>query len=247
MRSLGSHRLRRGAVAGCAFAAVAVLSACGDDGQSRADMDPKKLAEKAAAHTKQSRTVSIVGAGTGENGLRKETRACFAISPDGNTSSMKGTTVLDGVPAEVIGTGGKSYVKAPGTFYAREAGLTDPAAAAAFERAVGGKYVIGEDGGSQDTADFFDGKTDGLTKGETTDFNGKKAVPLSWTDADGTRNTVYVALDGDPAVLGRLQEKGPARVETTVTGFGVPCEVTAPPADQTMTQQQARQAVAAQS
>ncbi|MEU8139886.1 hypothetical protein [Streptodolium elevatio] len=209
-------------------------------------MDPKAIAEQAIAHTKENRTVAVTGTGTDEQGAAQESQACMAISPDGNTSSMKGTTKVDGVSAEVIGTGGKSYVKAPGMFYAREAGATDPASVAAFDRAVGGKYVVGDDEGSQDSADFFDGKTDGLVKGEVTDFHGKKAVPLSWTDADGTRKTVYVAAKGDPAVVGQLEENGPARVESEVTGYGVPCDVAAPPADQVITQEQARQAVAAQ-
>jgi hypothetical protein len=246
MRSGCYGRAARGVVAGCALATVALVSACGDDEKSRADMDPKKIAEAAAAHTKQSRTVTVAGIGTDKNGARLETQACVAISADGNTSSSKGTTTVDGVPAEVIGTGGKSYVKAPGAFYARKAGLADPAAAAKFDRAVGGKYVVGDDDGSQNTADFFEGKTDGLTKGNITDFHGKKAVPLSWTDADGTRKTVYVAAVGDPAVVGQSEENGQARAETTVSGYGAPCDVAAPPAEETMTEAQARQAVAAQ-
>ncbi|HSA50527.1 MAG TPA: hypothetical protein VLH10_10500 [Yinghuangia sp.] len=221
------------------------VAACGEDSDDNTDAKPKELAEEANDITREQRTVMVSGQGTDAQGTPQQMTACMAISPDGNTSSLRATMTVDGLDAEVVETGGKSYLKAPAEFWARQAGRTDPASITALASVVDGKFVVSESDGGQESVGFFDGNHDALVKGPSTDFNGTKAIPLSWTDADGVRNTVFVAAKGEPAVVGQVEEKGQERIETTVTGAGGPCDTTAPPQEQVITQRQVQESLRA--
>ncbi|MEU8137883.1 hypothetical protein [Streptodolium elevatio] len=232
-------RVRRiAAVASATVLAAVALSACGSDdgGADNTKTEAKALADKAVEFAKKSGSMEAVGKGT-EDGKAFEVKSCVNVTPEGKSESVKGSLTRDGRTAEVLTTGGKDYFKASAEFYILQAGQeTTDFDMAALSAALDGKWMVSDEEEPDDSADFFEGNTDGVTKGEVTEFNGKKAVPLTKKDKDGKEKTVYVAAKGDPVVLGVLEVEDGTRTETTISGVGKPCDVKAPAQEQTLTE-----------
>ncbi|WTW97189.1 hypothetical protein OG216_29235 [Streptomycetaceae bacterium NBC_01309] len=231
-------RARRiAAVASATLLAAVALSACGSDdgGADNTKTDAKALADQVVEHAKKKGSMEALGKGVDEDGKPYEVKSCVNIGANGKSESVKGSMTIDGVTAEVLFTGGKQYTKAGADFFQMQMGEDGAKLdVAAFNKSLGGKWLVDEDE-PDDEADFFDGNTDGLTKGEVMEFNGKKVVPLVKKEND-TEKTVYIAAKGDPVVVGMVEVEGKERTETTVTGVGTKCDVQAPPQDQTLTQ-----------
>ena len=78
-------------------------------------------------------------------------------------------------------------------------------------------------------------KPDGtLTKGEAKEIRGTKSIGL--VDKSTNGGTLYVATQGEPLPLQIVQGKSGTTVD--FTDYGKPVELTAPPADQLVTEQQ---------
>lgn len=233
-------RARRiAAVASATVLAVVALGACGGDdgGADNTKTDAKVLADKAVEYAKKQTSMAASLKGT-KDGKPVEGTSCVNVE-GGKTKSVKGSMTTENGTAEVVTIDGKDYFKASVDTYLKQA-EEDPADydVKAAEAALGGKWMVSDSEDPDDTADFFDGKTDGVTKGEVTEFNGKKVVPLSKKDEDGVEKTVYIAAKGDPVVVGMLEVDGESRTETIVTSMGKACDAKAPAQDQTLTKEQ---------
>lgn len=230
-------RARRiAAVASAVLLATAALSACGSDDEAKDNTktEAKALADEAVEYAKKQGSMEASIKGT-EDGQEQEGKSCVNISPEGKTESVKGSLTREGHTADVITVGGKQYVTGPAELFIKQAG-EDPADydVAKADAALDGRWMVTEDDEPDDSGDFFDGKTDGITKGEVTEFNGKKVVPLTKKEKDSEK-TVYVAAKGDPVVVGVLEVEKDSRTETTVTSMGGKCDAVAPAEDRTLT------------
>lgn len=229
-------RTRRiAAAASAAVLALAALTACGgDEEKDNTKTEPKALADQAVAAMDKLGFVSNKGNGTDENGGQIGIDACAVMK----TKDLKGNLKLGTETAEVLEVGGFQYIKATPMAWAQLAGQPgDSDVAALFEQASEGKWVKNEpDPKEGPTVQFFDGKTDDLTKGEVMTFQGKEVIPLiSERDDDGdkVKKTYYVAAKGEPVIVGQLEEtEGSKEREETVYAKTDKCQVAAPPADQ---------------
>lgn len=78
-------------------------------------------------------------------------------------------------------------------------------------------------------------KPDGkLTKGAAKDIHGTKTIGLVDSGANG--GTLYISTQGEPLPVQISQDKGATTID--FTDYGKPVELTAPPADQLVTEQQ---------
>lgn len=79
-------------------------------------------------------------------------------------------------------------------------------------------------------------KPDGkLTKGQQKEINGTKVVGLVDNSADG--GTLYIATQGEPLPV-QIAEGGKGSGRVDFQEYGAPIELTAPPADQTVSEQE---------
>ncbi|NUS56140.1 MAG: hypothetical protein HOV66_14970 [Streptomycetaceae bacterium] len=222
-------RIRRlAAAASVTVLALSALTACGDsDEKDNSKTDAKALGDQATAAMKEKSTVKVSGTGTDEDGKKMTMDACADIK----TKAVKGSMTMDGRKVDIVQVGGMQYMKADAAFWASQSGNeNNPKALDAVTKAGSDKWVKSEADKDDDFADFFDGKTDGLTKGEVTTFNGKKAIPLSRSE-DGTKKTYYVAAKGTPFILGKTETSengGTDNQESKFSVTGDKCEPKAP-------------------
>ncbi|MCF2529877.1 hypothetical protein [Yinghuangia soli] len=218
-----------------AFLAVAALGACSDDkGEDKTDntkTDAKTLADQSIAEMDKLEFVQADGTGTADDGKPASASMCAVMK----TKAVSGSVTIDGHKLDVIAIDGAQYMRGAGEAWAYLLGKPDDARiVAAAGKVAGDKYIKSpaEDKDDQ-IVDFFDGKTDTVTKGEVTDFKGQKVVPLSQTGTDGEKKTYYVAAEGKPLIVGKKEEaaEGPERQETVFTKAGS-CVVKAPGTDQ---------------
>ncbi|MGW0662834.1 hypothetical protein [Streptodolium elevatio] len=215
--------------------ALVGLTACGDDEeQDNTKTEAKALADQAVAAMDKIEFLSNKGSGTDENGNPIGIDACAVMK----TKDVKGTLKLGDESAEMLEVGRVRYIKATPLGWAQFAGRPgDARVADLFEQASEGKFVKSEpEPGDAATVDFFDGKTDNVTKGAVTTFQGKDVVPLVQErdeDGDKVKKTYYIAAKGEPVIVGQVEETvgGKEREETVFTKTDK-CEVSAPPADQ---------------
>ncbi|UGQ14397.1 hypothetical protein LO772_12880 [Yinghuangia sp. ASG 101] len=224
-------RIRRIAVAASgAVLAALTLGACGDDEEKdNTKTEASKLADEAVAAMNKLEFVNNNGTSTDEDGKTATIKACAVMK----TKAVKGTQEADGEKAEVISIEGFQYVKASAKYWAEVSGR--PSRESLYRQVIGDKWFKMADDGDDDL-EFFGGATGGVTKGEVTDFHGKQAVPLSMTK-DGAKKTYFVAAKGEPLIIGQIEE-GPEPKERTETELSKAdkCDVAAPPADQTITE-----------
>lgn len=216
------------AAASVTVLALSALTACGDsDEKDNSKTDAKALADQATEAMKAKSSIKVVGTGTDEDGKTMSMDACADIK----TKSVKGTMTIDNRKVEVLQTGGSMYMKGDAVFWAAQSGNeNNPAALDAVTKAGSDKWVKSEADKDDDFADFFDGKTDGLTKGEVTTFNGKKAIPLSRSE-DGTKKTYFIAAKGTPLIIGSVEESengGKEREESKFSASSDKCDPKAP-------------------
>jgi hypothetical protein len=223
------RRLSTAAVA--AVFAVAGLAACSDDeGADNTKTEAKALADQAVAEMKKMNLVKAVGKGKDDEGKDMVMDMCADLTA--KALAAKGT--MGGYAVEMIQVGEDRYMKADAKYWATFMGdAEDPAVVAKFEKVLGGKFVQTKDEAGDNPVDFFEGDTNGVTKGEVTEFQGKKVVPLTKTVGDD-KSTYYVAAKGAPVIVGQLEEgKDGSRDETSYSKADK-CEAKAPAKDQTI-------------
>ncbi|WP_330173725.1 hypothetical protein OG875_09205 [Streptomyces sp. NBC_01498] len=104
--------------------------------------------------------------------------------------------------------------------------LKIPAGGSAAAQGLGGACDLDAMLDALETAD-----TTGVTRGDAAEVDGRKAVTLVKRGAEGTRTT-FVAAEGAPYLLKVSGEGGRTPGTVLFRDFGVPVQVTAPPADE---------------
>lgn len=224
-----------------AFLAAAALGACSSDADKQADLgkadntktEPKVLADQAIAEMDKLKFVQADGTGTDQAGKPVAAAMCADMA----TKAVTGVLTIGGQKLDVVASEGYQYMRAPGAVWAYLLGRADDArVVAAADKVAAGKYLkTRAESDDARIVDFFDGKTDTVTKGEVTDFNGRQAVPLHQTAADGEKRTYFVAAEGKPVILGKTEEQPGTREHHESTFEKVDsCDVQVPAADRTV-------------
>ncbi|MFI8367280.1 hypothetical protein [Streptomyces sp. NPDC085466] len=231
--------------------AVVGLTGCGKGDDKAADpfagLSADAIADKAVEATKNVTALHMNGSGTNDG---EEMTLDFAVDDKGNCKgSMEAPK---GGKAEVIGTGGTSYMKGDDAFWKSSGGEEGSSAeeAGAISTLLNGRWMkmpAGEDG----PAAFCDLKSitkdmdeetprKGMTREADADVDGTAAVVLKGKpEKNGETSTFYVAKDSaKPYILRVVTTGGEEPGTVTLSDFDKPVEVTAPPADQVVDMEQ---------
>lgn len=199
-------------------------------GGDNTNTDGPELAKQSIAAMNKLEFIENSGTSVDKNGKSSTVKACAVMQ----TKAVVGTTrQSNGTQVQVIMVGGVQYTKTSAQGWAELTG--NPSRASAYQQVIGDKWVT-SDSEATDDVNFFDGETDGVTKGAVTDFQGKKAIPLVKTKANGAKKTYYVAAQGDPLILGQTEEgPEPKKRTATVITEADKCDATVPASSQTIT------------
>ncbi|MFJ8657671.1 hypothetical protein [Streptomyces sp. NPDC093795] len=240
------------AAATVCVAVVAGVTGCstGDDKPADpfAGLTADAIADKAVETTKAATAFRMKSAGTTDG---EEMTIDFSVDAKG---SCKGTMqAAKGGKAEVVGTGGVSYMKGDDAFW-RSTGGEDGASAeesGAMSALLKGRWLKMPAGsGEDDPAAFCDLKTivkdmdeetprKGMTRGADADVDGKPAVVLTKKGEKGETTTMYVAKDSaKPYVLRVVETGGKEPGTVTLSDYDKPVTATPPPADQVVDMEQ---------
>lgn len=224
-------RVRHVALAGLA---ALLLSACGGGastsassstssspaGNGESSKTGQQVAADAADALQKAGAVHLAGSGTSDG-------QPLSVDVRLQDADVAGTMTMDGATLEVISTGGKFYVRAPGAFWKAQ-GV--PAEAIPM---VDGKWVIMPSDAAQSFQQFtlkgiseeLRKPTDGTIedKVHTDTLNGQRVVVV--TQSDGS--TLDVAATGSPYPLQSV-DKGKDAGTLTLSDFGKRTTITAP-------------------
>ncbi len=224
----GSVRRIVGAVAG--VAAVATLAGCGG-GNNFAEQPAADIQKAAVADMKALDSVTMEGKLTqGDTELGLE----LSLNTDGDcTGSL---TQGDGT-AQLVSTGGKSYLKGDEAFWTGTAGGADQGKAilavlgdkwALFPQSTGGFAEICDL--DQLLSSLGDGKSK-LTKGDVSDVDGEEVVAVTSKADDG--DTVAKVATGDKHYILEISKDGGTDSGSfSFSKFDEPVDVQAPAEDQ---------------
>ncbi len=220
----------------CATAAVGVAG-CSDDGSSDQPFKGQsadQVAAKAVTATRDSASLRMAG----------------KVSADGqpltvdvhvdDQKNCKGRMSMEQGTADVIHAGRTTYIRGDKDFWANAAkGSGDGQKQA---QALSGRWVKVPVGDARTTglcdkqgflADMDSDKSErkGMTKGDVTTVDGRKALPLK-KKKGGETITMYVATEGKPYIL-KLDQSGGENPGTMVfSDYEKPVKAEAPPAGQ---------------
>ncbi|MFJ5705889.1 MULTISPECIES: hypothetical protein [unclassified Streptomyces] len=239
------------ATATICLAVVAGVSGCGKGDDKPADpfagLSADAIADKAVEATKSATAFRMNGNGTDEGVAMK---VDFAVDDKGNCKgSMESGK---GGKAEIVGTGGTSYMKGDDAFWkssSGEEGSSDEEAGAISTLLKGRwmKMPAGEEGPGafcdlkSITKDMDeDTPRKGMTREADADVDGTPAVVLKGkADSKGETSTLYVAKDSaKPYILRVVTTGGDEPGTVTLADYDKPVTVTAPPADQVVDMEQ---------
>ncbi|MEU6595383.1 hypothetical protein ABZ923_40360 [Streptomyces sp. NPDC046881] len=220
----------------CATAALGAAG-CSDDGSSDQPFKGQsadQVAAKAVSATRDSASLRMAG----------------KVSADGQPLTVdvhvdtqkncKGRMAMEQGSADVIHAGQATYIKGDEKFWANAAKGSGEQQKQA--RALSGRWVKVPVGDSRTTglcdkqgflADMDSDKSErkGMTKGDVTTVDGRKAIPLR-KKKGGETITMYVATEGKPYIL-KLDQSGGENPGTLVfSDYEKPVKATPPPAGQ---------------
>ncbi|MEU7295120.1 hypothetical protein AB0A76_18165 [Streptomyces exfoliatus] len=234
------------AVATVCVAVVAGVTGCSKGEDKPADpftgLTADAIADKAVETTKSATALRMSGTSKTDG---EELTVDFSVDDKGN---CKGTMQAPkGGKAELVGTGGASYMKGDDAFW-RSSGGEDGASAdesGAMAEMLKGRWLkMPADAGSDDPSAFCDLKTivkdmdeetprKGMTRGADADVDGKPAATLTKKGEKGETTTFYVAKDAAKPYILRVVETGGEEPGTiTLSDFDKPVTAKAPSADQ---------------
>ncbi|MFE6229330.1 hypothetical protein [Streptomyces sp. NPDC057854] len=239
------------ATAAISLAVVAGVSGCGKGDDKPADpfagLSADAIADKAVEATKSASALRLSGNGTDEGA---EMKVDFAVDNKGNCKGSMETG--KGGKADIVGTGGTSYMKGDDAFWKSSSGEegSSDAEAGAISTLLKGRWMkmpAGEEGPGA----FCDLKSltkdmdedtprKGMTREADADVDGTPAAVLKGKpDSKGETATLYVAKDSaKPYILRVVTTGGEEPGTVTLSDFDKPVSVTAPPADQVVDMEQ---------
>lgn len=226
-------------------AVVSGVTGCSQGDDKAADpfagLTADAIADKAVATTKAATAFHMNGTGKTDG---EEMTVDLSVDSKG---SCKGTMQSPkGGKAEMLGTGGVSYMKGDDAFWSSTTGGEgeSPEEAGAMTALLKGRWMKMPAGGEGGPDAFCDLKTivkdmdeetprKGLTRGADADVEGTPAVVLTGKGTKGETTTFYVAKDAaKPYVLRVVEAGGEEPGTVTFSDYEKPVTVTAPPADQ---------------
>ncbi|MEU3687185.1 hypothetical protein [Streptomyces narbonensis] len=225
-------------------AVVAGVTGCSQGDDKAADpfagLTADAIADKAVEATKAATAFHMNGKGKTEG---EDMTVDLSVDSKG---SCKGTMEAGkGGKAEMIGTGGVSYMKGDEAFWGSTTGGEGDSSeeAGAMTALLKGRWMKMPAGDEGPDA-FCDLKTivkdmdedtprKGLTRGDDADVDGTPAAVLTKKGTKGETTTFYVAKDSaKPFVLRVVEAGGKEPGTVTFSDYDKPITVTAPPADQ---------------
>ncbi|MGW8761904.1 hypothetical protein ACWGN5_05300 [Streptomyces sp. NPDC055815] len=231
------------AAATVCVAVVAGVTGCSKGDDKAADpfagLTADAIADKGVETTKAATAFHMNGTGKTDG---EEMTIDFAVDDKGNCKgSMKTPT---GGSAEIVGTGGTSYMKGDDAFWKSTGGEEGESSAESdsMSALLKGRWMKmpSESGAGEGPGAFCDLKQivkdmdedtprKGLTREADADVDGKPAAVLSKKDKDET-TTFYVAKDAEkPYILRVVTTGGDEPGTVTLSDYGRPVSVTAPP------------------
>lgn len=218
--------MRLKAMAGMAAVSALLLSACGG-GDDFADQTAAEILKAAEADMTALKSLRMKGNVANDG---QEINLDLVMTTSGDCSGNVG---VEGVSAEIMVVGGNAYLRGDEAFWEAAAGEAQAAMLAAV---VGSKWVnTGQVDGFSELCDIDDfisdmfDDTDGATKGETKEINGRKAIGLTSDEDDSPVG--WIAVESPHHVL--RMESGPEAHEGAVdfTDFDQEVTITAPADD----------------
>ncbi|MFF3172618.1 hypothetical protein ACFVQ0_08335 [Streptomyces sp. NPDC057900] len=232
---------------------VTVLAGCGNDTDKSSDKDSNKNAGKSSEKAFDGKSADEIAADA-----VKATRDAASVRVKGNVRQQggneirvdfhvddqdrcTGTMTGQGASADVIQVGQTAYVRGDEKFWKNA--LKGQAGAEKAIPKVRDKWVKSQPGqagieGMCDKQAFLasmdsdKSERKGMTKGGTSEVDGKKAVALEKKQPGGEKITTYVATEGKPYILKSVTEGGKQPGEVTLTDYGKKVDAKTPPADQ---------------
>ncbi|WP_309485439.1 hypothetical protein [Streptomyces sp. WELS2] len=219
----------------CALTAVGIAG-CSDDGSSKQPFEGQsadRVAAKAVTATRNAASLRMAGKMSAQG---QPLTVDFHVDTQKN---CKGRMTMESGSADIIHTGRTTYVKGDEKFWAGAA--QDSAGGQKQARALSGRWVKVPVGDSRTTglcdkqgflADLDSDKSErkGMTKGDVTTVDGRKAIPLRKKKGSGETITMYVATEGKPYIL-KLDQSGGRTPGTVVfSDYEKPVKATPPPA-----------------
>ncbi|MEU3829382.1 hypothetical protein AB0F36_29295 [Streptomyces sp. NPDC029080] len=221
----------------CATAALGAAG-CSDEDSSDQPFEGKsadRVAAEAVAATRDATSLRMAG---------KVAADGRPLTVDYHVDTRKnctGTMVADQASAQIIHAGQVTYVKGDKGFWASAA--KNAAGGRKDTRALAGRWVKVPVGDASTTglcdkqgflADMDSDKSErkGMTKGDATTVDGKKAIPLTKKKAGGETVTMFVAAEGKPYILKLVQSGGKNAGTVVFSDYGKPVHATPPPANQ---------------
>ncbi|MCS0638675.1 hypothetical protein NX801_24070 [Streptomyces sp. LP05-1] len=227
------------AVAVCLGATA--LAGCGSDDGKDADKafggkSPDQIAADAVKATREAKSVRVEG--TARQPTGNEIGLNFHVDEQDHCT---GTITGQGAKAEVLQLGQQVYVRGDQKFWQNS--LQGQPGTQQKVQQLQGKWVksqpnqAGTEGVCDKQAflaalDSDKSERKGLTKGETTEIDGKDALALVKKQSNGEKTTMYVATEGEPYILKAVTEGGKQPGEVTFSDYNEKVEAKQPPADQ---------------
>ncbi|MFH9084723.1 hypothetical protein [Streptomyces sp. NPDC017673] len=221
----------------CATAAVGAAG-CSDEGSSDQPFKGQsadQVAAKAVTATRNAASLRMAGKVSAEG---QPLTVDFHVDTQKN---CKGRMSMDRGSADVIHAGQATYIKGDEEFWGNAA--KGSAGRQKEVRALSGRWVKVPVGDARTTglcdkqgflADMDSDKSErkGMTKGDVTTVNGRKAIALKKKKGGGESITMYVATEGKPYIL-KLDQSGGENPGTVVfSDYEKPVKAAPPPAGQ---------------
>ncbi|MER5966147.1 hypothetical protein [Streptomyces sp. NPDC002057] len=229
-------------------AVVAGATGCSQGDDKAADpfagLTADAIAEKGVQTTKAATALRMSGTGKTEG---KEMTTDFTLDAKGSCKGTMAASAGKDGKAEILRTGGFTYMKGDDAFWRSTGGEEGASAdeAGAMATLLKGRWMkMPSQGDDNDLGSLCDLKTmikemddekksdrTGLTRGEDADVDGTPAVALTKKKGAET-TTFYVAKEGKPYLLRVVATGGKEPGTVTFSEFDKALTVAAPPADQ---------------
>ncbi|WP_127479293.1 hypothetical protein [Nocardioides pantholopis] len=239
--------MRRMRTVGCLVGGLALLTACGDSGDSGDDSGGSSGSGDASSGAAAEAFVDqsadeIVAEAKKATGTLTSVRLLGELTSDGQTIGMDlvaskggdctGSITLGDATAEIRSLDGTTWFRPDEAFWRAQGG----AQADQLIALIGDKWVVqpGDEGFAEvcdldslleETVDETDNTYE---KGEVGDVEGEQAIAIDATDEDGEKSTAYVLVDGEH-YLTKLERQGAEGGAVTLTDFNEEFQVEAPP------------------
>ena len=223
-----------------ATALAAVLTGCGDSGDSGGDDGGGDFAEQSADQISEAAKDAMgdLEAVTIDGTLSSDGQEIGIAMSIGQGGSCTGSFDTQGATAEILGVDGTTWFRPDAAFWELFAG---PEIAPQIIAAAGDKWVtLPEDDTSFKPfcdlevflGELVDDKDAEYSKGETKEIDGEETIEIISDRPDEGTSSGFVLVDGDHYLVSIVKEEGEDPGEVTFSGFDEQPDVEAPADDE---------------